>query len=211
MSKRSRQFLAMAIALACICVFTKASRGDEISWMTDFEAAKTKAKEEKKLLFVNFTGSDWCGWCIKLHNEVFDKEAFKSAAPKQFVLVELDFPHEKKLPDELKAQNDKLAKKYKIHGYPSVLLLDPDGKLVAALVGFRAGGPEKYVENLSKLLKLHDDVVQMETQLAKAEGVNRAKLLDRLIDAMTELNNDSEKVDPGPRRSSLWIPTIRPG
>jgi thiol-disulfide isomerase/thioredoxin len=185
----------MALALACFCVFTKASRGEDDAWMTDFAAAKSKAKAEKKLLLVDFTGSDWCIWCKRLHGEVFEKDEFKTFSPTKFVMVELDFPHEKKISDELKEQNANLAKKYKIRGYPTVLLLDPEGEVIAH-TGYRPGGPEKYVENLTHLVKLHDDVVDLETQLAKAEGLSRAKLLDRLVEATTELNSESEKIEP---------------
>ena len=193
MSKRSRHFLAMALALACSCVFTKASRGDDISWVTDFEAAKTKAKEEKKLLFVDFTGSDWCIWCKRLHGEVFDKEKFKTDVPSKYIMVQLDFPHEKQLPDELKAQNAKLAKQYKIRGYPTILLLDPAGEVLAQ-TGYQAGGPEKYVKHLDNLIVLHESVVKLQGELAKAEGLDRAKLLDRLIEANTELRTGDEQI-----------------
>ncbi len=193
MSKRSRHFLAMALALACFCVFTKASRGDDISWVTDFEAAKTKAKEEKKLLFVDFTGSDWCIWCKRLHGEVFDKDEFKADVPSKYIMVQLDFPHEKQLPDELKAQNAKLAKQYKIRGYPTILLLDPAGEVLAQ-TGYHAGGPEKYVKHLDNLIVLHESVVKMLGELAKAEGLDRAKLLDRLIEANTELRTGDEQI-----------------
>ena len=90
--------LGAALALAA---FARMGRAAEDLWQTDFKAAQAKAKGEKKYLLVDFTGSDWCGWCIKLHNEVFDKESFKTVAPKQFVLVELDFPQQKKQADEL--------------------------------------------------------------------------------------------------------------
>src|SRR5208337_3175139 len=74
-------------------------------WNSNFEAAKAQAKAEKKLLLVNFTGSDWCIWCKKLKGEVFDKNSFQDQAPKRFVLVELDFPDQTILSDEVKAQN----------------------------------------------------------------------------------------------------------
>jgi len=84
------------------------------NWRTNFHAAQVKAKAEKKLLLVDFTGSDWCTWCKKLKNEVFNKNSFVAEASKQFVLIELDFPHERKLPAKLQKQNDKLANKYKV-------------------------------------------------------------------------------------------------
>jgi thioredoxin-related protein len=170
-----------------------AESGQDNSWLTDFAAAKAKAKAEKKLLLVDFTGTDWCPFCIALRKTVFDKEPFKTEAPKQFVLVELDFPHEKEVPEELKAQNERRKRQYKITGFPTVLLMDAEGQVLAQ-TGFRPGGPEKYVANLAKLLKLHDDVTLMQTELAKTEGLDRARLLDRLIEATTELGTDPRKV-----------------
>jgi thioredoxin-related protein len=77
----------------------------QTAWQTDFQAAQARAKAQKKILLVAFTGSDWCPWCQKLKAEVFDKPPFATAAQKQFVLVDVDFPREKKLPAELKEQN----------------------------------------------------------------------------------------------------------
>jgi thioredoxin-related protein len=186
-SKIKHNILAGAIVLACVCTCAIPARGEEAAWLTDFAAAKAKAKAEKKLLLVDFTGSDWCVWCKRLHNEVFDKEPFKADAPRQFVLVEIDLPQETKLPTELKAQNESLKKQYKISGFPAVLLMDAEGRVLAQ-TGYRPGGPEKYVENLARLLNLHESVVEMQTELAKTDGLDRARLLDRLIEATAELN-----------------------
>ena len=68
---------------------------DDKLWVNEFEKAKQTAATEGKDLLMDFTGSDWCGWCIRLHKEVFDLDAFKTAAPKNFVLVELDYPNDK--------------------------------------------------------------------------------------------------------------------
>ena len=92
----------IAAVLCAVLAFNAVSRKGSAAeglWQTDFKAAQAKAKQEKKYLLVDFTGSDWCTWCIRLHNEVFDKDAFKTAAPKQFVLVELDFPHKGSRPN----------------------------------------------------------------------------------------------------------------
>ncbi len=124
----------------------------ELEWITDFEKAKETAKKLKRPMLVDFTGSDWCGWCIKLDKEVFSKDEFKEYAKDNLVLVELDFPNRKKQSDALKAQNKALAKKYGIRGYPTILLLDADGKELAR-TGYQRGGPEKYVKHLQKLLK----------------------------------------------------------
>jgi thioredoxin-related protein len=97
-------------------------------WLTDFEAAKKQAAAEKKPILMFFTGSDWCGWCMRLHENVLDKDEFQDFAKDSVVLLELDFPREKQLPDELKKQNDKLNEKFKIEGYPTMVLVAPDGE-----------------------------------------------------------------------------------
>lgn len=121
------------------------------SWMTDFEAAQAKAKEEGKPMLVNFTGSDWCIWCIRLDEEVFSKQAFKDYAKENLILVELDFPRKKAQSDELKEQNQALAQKYGIRGFPTILILDAEGKVIET-TGYRRGGPEKYVLHLQEIL-----------------------------------------------------------
>ncbi|WPJ97587.1 thioredoxin family protein [Coraliomargarita algicola] len=120
-------------------------------WMTDFDAAKAKAVAENKPLLVDFTGSDWCGWCIKLDKEVFSQAAFKQYAEDALVLVELDFPRSKPQSAELKAQNEALAKKYGIRGFPTILVLSPEGKLIEK-TGYRRGGAEQYVEHIQEIV-----------------------------------------------------------
>lgn len=125
---------------------------DVFKWETDFELAKKRAKEENKSLLIDFTGSDWCGWCIRLNKEVFSKPEFQEYAAKHLIMVELDFPRKKKLPDKLKEQNDKLQEEFKIEGFPTVILLNPRGREVAR-TGYEEGGPAKYVEHVKGLLK----------------------------------------------------------
>ncbi len=129
----------------------EAGEGGDAAWMTDFEAAKARATEENKPMLLDFTGSDWCGWCIKLEDEVFSQDAFKSFAAESLVLVELDFPKRKEIPEELKAQNEALMKEYGIRGFPTVVILDPAGELVEK-TGYRRGGAEAYVEHLREII-----------------------------------------------------------
>lgn len=124
----------------------------EAEWLTDFDAAKAKAKAEKKTLLLDFTGSDWCGWCIKLDKEVFSKKEFQDYAAEKLVLVKLDFPQNTKLSAELEKQNKDLAKKYEVQGFPTIKLLKPSGSEIAE-TGYQEGGPAKYVEHLKELLK----------------------------------------------------------
>ena len=166
---------------------------EEVLWQTDFAAAKAKAKAENKLLLVDFTGSDWCGWCIKLKQEVFDKETFKTETPKQFVCVELDFPRKKELSKELTEQNARLSDQYKVSGFPTVLVLNPEGEVIAR-TGYRPGGPEEYVKQLGDFVKTYENVVAIKSQLSKAEGLDRAKLLDQLVNAYDKLGNESDDI-----------------
>ena len=99
-----------------------------VVWLTDFEAAKKQAVAEKKPIMMFFTGSDWCGWCQRLHEDVLDKSEFQKLAGDKLVLLELDFPRSKKLPDAVKKQNDELGKKFKVDGYPTVVVLASDGE-----------------------------------------------------------------------------------
>jgi thioredoxin-related protein len=178
--------------LACFFALAGAVRAEESLWTTDFEAAKTKAKEDKKLLFVYFTGSDWCTWCKRLDKEVFDEEKFKTEAQKGYVFVELDYPHSKKLPAELVTQNESLKDHYKIRGWPTIIITDTDGKPIAR-TGYRPGGPEKYLEHLDEFAKVYDEILQLKTKLETLQGMERAKLLDDIIEAYVKLNNEADE------------------
>jgi thioredoxin-related protein len=120
-------------------------------WMTDFKAASEKALAESKYLLMDFTGSDWCGWCIRLDKEVFSQKEFKDFAADKLVLLKLDFPRRKTLPDETKKQNAELAQKYRVQGYPTILILSPAGNLVKQ-TGYLEGGAAAYVEHLKGIL-----------------------------------------------------------
>jgi thioredoxin-related protein len=179
----------------CLCAWASTARAEKVLWHTDFEAAKAKAKAEQKLLLVDFTGSDWCGWCIKLKDEVFDKQAFEKEAPKAFVLVELDFPHNKELSEKLKKQNEQLAKQYKIEGFPSILLLDAAGEVIAR-TGYRPDGPKAYLKHLDEFVTIHKSIVDLRAKLAATHGLERAKLLDQLIEAYGKLDNEVADIGP---------------
>ena len=119
-------------------------------WYTDLDEAKAVAAKENKPLLVDFTGSDWCGYCIKLHAEVFDKPEFEAFA-KNYVLVELDFPSKKPQPPEEKAKNKATQAKFGVSGFPTVLLLDAKtGEAYGRQSGYGPGsGPKAYLEKLS--------------------------------------------------------------
>ncbi len=124
----------------------------ELQWLTDVPKAVQEAKAGNKLVLLDFTGSDWCGWCIRLDKEVFSQPEFADYAKKNLVLVEVDFPNKKVQTTELKKANQALQEKYKIQGYPTLILLDKDGKQVGQM-GYEPGGPKTFVEKLDKVKK----------------------------------------------------------
>jgi thiol:disulfide interchange protein len=120
-------------------------------WLTDFEAAKAAAAKRGVPILIDFSGSDWCGWCIRLDKEVFKQDAFRDFASESVVLFLADFPRRSKLPAEQRKQNEQLMRKYGVRGFPTVLLVDKTGKELAR-TGYRRGGPEAYVEHLRELI-----------------------------------------------------------
>ena len=123
----------------------------ELPWMTSVPEAKVKAEKEKKLLLLDFTGSDWCGWCKKLDSETFSKSEFADYAKKNLVLVTVDFPTPK-VPqsDELKLANKDLAKKFEVSGYPTLVVMKPDGTVVWKQVGYLEGGPAALIAKIDE-------------------------------------------------------------
>lgn len=125
---------------------------EELQWVTDASTAQARAKTENKLVIMDFTGSDWCPWCIKLNKEVFNTPEFVAYAQKNLVPVEVDFPRKKQLSAEQKKANAALQKKYSIEGYPTVIVLNSEGKKIGEL-GYEEGGPKPFIEKLEKLKK----------------------------------------------------------
>jgi protein disulfide-isomerase len=141
------------ITVASLVAFSAASMAAESGWLTDIEAAKKQAKEENKPILINFTGTDWCGWCIKIEKEIFSKDEFKAYAKENLILMEVDFPEKKKQTAEVKEQNKKLDKEFMIEGYPTIFLIDSEGKKLSEDIGYREGGAQAYVDHLKSLLK----------------------------------------------------------
>ena len=141
-----KTFLSLLMTVALTAMASAAKEG----WLDDLEKAKAQAKAENKKILLDFTGSDWCGWCKKLDAEVFSQQAFKDYAAKHLVLVELDFPRGFQLPEATKKQNDGLAKKYKIQGYPTIVITTASGTKRGEL-GYVEGGPEAFIKELKKV------------------------------------------------------------
>jgi thioredoxin-related protein len=163
---------------------TSNAAAQESQWMQDFTKAKAKAKAENKDLLLDFTGSDWCGWCIKLDEEVFAKDEFRNEAPKHFILVKLDFPQNQKLvTDEIRKQNEELGAKYQIQGYPTILLADCDGR-VYGQTGYREGGPAGYNEHLAELKQVGVAFGKGISKANASKGIDRAKALAEALESL---------------------------
>ncbi len=160
--RKSSLVKSFRIFLVAIALATFANAEVKSGWLTDFKKAQDEAKANNKLLLVNFTGSDWCGWCIKLDREVFSQPAFKEYASKNLVLLEVDFPRAKPQTSAEKKQNFELAERFGIEGYPTIVVLNSEGKKIGALSYDAAlpengnemkGTPEAFIASLERLRK----------------------------------------------------------
>jgi protein disulfide-isomerase len=143
-----KKLLLVAMAIVASAACAKA----ELNWLTDYDAAQAKAKSDNRLVLLDFTGSDWCGWCKRLNAEVFSKPQFQEYAARNLVLVELDFPRFKQQSETVKKQNEQLAGKYRIEGFPTVIVLNAGGKVVGEL-GYMPGGPDAFIAALEQMRK----------------------------------------------------------
>ena len=146
--------LTELIVTISIIVILYCSRTEAKDWETDLDIASLTTKVSGKYMLLDFSGSDWCGWCMKLEKEVFSQDAFKDFAEKNLVCVLVDFPRKKKQTRGLKQRNRDLATKYGIQGYPTIIILSPDGEPVGK-TGYLHGGSKNYVQHLNKIIERH--------------------------------------------------------
>ena len=120
-------------------------------WIEDYQVALKYAKEQNKPILINFTGSDWCGWCKKLVKEVFTQTEFVDYAKANLILLKIDFPQSIPQSADLKKQNNELQDKFKVKGYPTIILLDSTEKVLGN-TGYQPGGASAYIEHLKSFL-----------------------------------------------------------
>jgi protein disulfide-isomerase len=125
----------------------------ELNWTTDLAKAQAQARKENKLVLLDFTGSDWCPWCIKFEKEVLNTPEFVGYSKANLVPVLLDFPHTKAQIDALKQANKALKEKYHVGGFPTYVLLNASGKEVGRQVGYEAGGPKAFIAKIDGFKK----------------------------------------------------------
>ena len=145
-----KNFISLLIAIGLTLISITASA--ESNWITDYKKAQEDAKAGKKLMLLEFTGSDWCGWCMKLDKEVFSTPEFQNYASRNLILVKVDFPRRRPQTEALKDQNEQLAQKYGIQGFPTIIVLNGQGEKVGEL-GYTDGGPSPFLAKLETLPK----------------------------------------------------------
>lgn len=164
MSMFRNTLLAAAIAALVAPAFAA-------EWISDFDAAKAQAAKDGKAILADFTGSDWCGWCIRLRQSVLDTPEFEAYAKDKFVLAEIDVPHAPKLSPEQLEKNKQLCMQYKVEAFPTLLVMDAQGRVMGGFAGGRTTLQEvqaplnKGLENLqlSKLAATQQGAAKLET------------------------------------------------
>src|SRR5690606_25528662 len=122
-------------------------------WLTDLPKAQAQAKAENKMVLLDFTGSDWCPPCKALHKNVLSKPEFEAYAKTNLVLVEVDFPNKKPQSAELKKANKDLQKKFNIEAYPTIIVLDSEGKEIHRKTGYGGASVKDFIAGIEKLKK----------------------------------------------------------
>lgn len=153
-------------------------------WTDDFSAAKKQAQDEGKDLFVVFSGSDWCGWCMRLEEDIFSKDGFVEEISETFVPVFIDMPNNKSLlSKKARKQNPMLAAQYGVDSFPTVLLMDSDGD-VFAVSGYMQGGPDKYLDSVKKMTETGKNSPEYKAKKALEkvpQGQDRVQQLDAIL------------------------------
>jgi protein disulfide-isomerase len=149
---KTYRFFLFAVA-ASVFVVAPLAGAEESGWLTDYKKAQQEAKAGNKLLLLDFTGSDWCGWCKKFDREILSQPQFKDFARDNLVVVELDFPRSKPQSPELRKQNRELAQQYDMVGFPTIVVLSADGQKLWRYDGYFPDGPTAFIAQLQKLRK----------------------------------------------------------
>lgn len=186
----------MMIKMAAFAALSLSALGAGDAWLTDFEKAKAEAKKQDKDLLLKFTGSDWCPPCKMLEKNILSKEVFLEGAQEDFVLVMLDYPRQKELPEAERKQNEMLAARYDVKAFPTMLLADETG-LPYAKGGYKGNDreeytqlmndPEKYLKMLQDLQSEKKEMMDSLEEARKLEGKEKARALEKVLTSSEDL------------------------
>ena len=146
-----RIFVSWTVVALLLC--NASARAQESHWLDNYNKAVEMAKTDNKNILLDFTGSDWCPWCIRMDKEVLDTPEFKAYADKNLVLMLVDFPQGKQLSQQVQDQNSDLQKKFGADGFPTFILIDKNGKVLGQQVGYVEGGPSAFIAKLDSMKK----------------------------------------------------------
>ncbi len=160
------------VALFGLVCLGFAAPGLGAEWLTDARAAQQIARRDNKCVLLDFTGSDWCPWCMKLKAEVFDQPEFAAFAQGNLELVEVDFPRGKAQSPAQRSANEELARTYGIHGYPTVIVLNSTGQKIGQ-AGYMPGGPKAFIERLQRMPGLEHATAASGAREPEAEAAKK--------------------------------------
>ena len=149
------QKIGVCVTMCCVVAAAfgaKLSKSVPKGWGEDFAAASATAQKEGKLLLLAFSGSDWCGWCVKMEKEIYSDKKFINEAKKNYVLVMIDSPRNKEILSKVALkQNPGLLKKYGVNGFPCTVIARPSGEEVKRFGGYQRGGVEPFLKTLKEI------------------------------------------------------------
>ena len=148
-----KKFLVLSLAAFFLVAGIRSSPA--FQWSEDLASAAQTARQNKKMILLNFSGSDWCGWCKRLDAEVFSQPAYQEYAASNLVSVLVDFPRNKKQSVEQKEKNQQLAATFQVQGFPMLLLFTSEGELMGEL-GYQPGGPDVFIQSIRKTLARYE-------------------------------------------------------
>ncbi|MEI7945523.1 MAG: thioredoxin family protein [bacterium] len=203
------RYMTMVAALVIALNFTTQVRAERPvtegakvgEWTMDFEAAKALSKEKNLTMLMNFTGSDWCGWCKLMDKNVFSTDDWKKYAKDKLVLVFIDFPKDKKLvPEKLAEANKALSDKFEVQGYPTYILLASDGeKQLGRLSASRDATPPSFIQGIKKYTEWPAKIAKLSPEdkviydKAKAGQESVEKELKAWVETKPERNDENSK------------------
>lgn len=175
--------VALLVLLPALLATATFGAAPSAPWLADLPTAQGTAKREGKFVLIHFSGSDWCGWCMKLRKDVFSKSEFEAYAKSNLILVTIDFPKHKRLPAATESANQRVAEQFQVQGFPTLILLDSQGTKLGA-VNYAQGGPKAFLAEVEKLAHPPRELPPLKPKPVASPGLRRARNNSR--DASTD-------------------------